>query len=45
MDLRHWVNDAVMALFFFLIGLEVRREVSVGEMRDPRRAAVSWPTP
>ena len=40
MDLRHWVNDAVMALFFFVIGLEVRRELSVGELRDRRRAAV-----
>ncbi len=40
MDLRHWVNDAVMALFFFVIGLEVRREVSVGELRDPRRATI-----
>ena len=40
MDLRHWVNNAVMALFFFVIGLEVRREVSVGELRDPRRATV-----
>jgi Na+/H+ antiporter NhaA len=40
MDLRHWVNDAVMALFFFVLGLEVRRELSVGELRDRRRAAV-----
>jgi Na+/H+ antiporter NhaA len=40
MDLRHWVNDAVMALFFFVIGLEVRRELSVGELRDRRRAVV-----
>src|SRR5688500_7825310 len=32
MDLHHWVNDGVMALFFFVIGLEVRRELSVGEL-------------
>jgi Na+/H+ antiporter NhaA len=40
MDLEHWVNDGLMALFFFVLGLEVRREVSVGELRDPRRATI-----
>lgn len=40
MDLAHWVNDGLMALFFFVIGLEVRRELSVGELTDLRRAAV-----
>ncbi|WP_341361028.1 Na+/H+ antiporter NhaA [Georgenia sp. M64] len=39
-DLGHWVNDGLMALFFFVIGLEVRRELSVGELTDLRRAAV-----
>jgi len=37
MDLAHWVNDGLMALFFFVIGLEVRRELSVGELTDRRR--------
>ena len=39
-SLQHWVNDALMALFFFVIGLEVKRELVHGELRDPRRAAL-----
>ncbi|GAB3242363.1 Na+/H+ antiporter NhaA [Nocardioides dilutus] len=40
MDLHHWVNDALMVVFFFVIGLEVRREFSVGELTDRRRVTV-----
>jgi Na+/H+ antiporter NhaA len=39
-DLRHWVNDGAMALFFYVVGLEIRRELSLGELRDRRAAAV-----
>lgn len=38
-DLRHWVNDGLMTLFFFLIGLEIKRELVSGELAD-RRAAL-----
>lgn len=38
-DLRHWVNDGLMAIFFFVVGLEIKRELVAGELRD-RRAAV-----
>ena len=40
MDLGHWVSDGLMALFFFVVGLEVRRELSVGELTDRRRVTV-----
>jgi Na+/H+ antiporter NhaA len=40
LDLKHWVNDGLMALFFFAIGLEVKRELTIGELTDRRRAAV-----
>jgi NhaA family Na+:H+ antiporter len=39
-SLVHWVNDAVMTVFFFVVGLEIKRELVTGELRDPRRAAL-----
>jgi Na+:H+ antiporter, NhaA family len=40
LDLRHWVVDGLMAVFFFVVGREIRRELVDGELRDPRQAAL-----
>jgi NhaA family Na+:H+ antiporter len=39
-SLKHWVSDGAMSIFFFVVGLEVKRELVLGELRDPRRAAL-----
>lgn len=39
-DLQHWVNDGLMAIFFFVVGMEVKRELVHGELSDLRRAAL-----
>ena len=40
LDLRHWVNSGLMTLFFFVVGLEARREIDLGELRERRRFAL-----
>jgi NhaA family Na+:H+ antiporter len=39
-DLRHWVNDGLMALFFYVVGLEIKHELREGQLSDRRRAAL-----
>ena len=39
-SLKHWINDGLMAVFFFVIGLEVKREIAIGELRDMKRASL-----
>jgi Na+/H+ antiporter NhaA len=40
LDLRHWVNDGLMVFFFFVVGLEIRRELAFGELADRSRVRV-----
>lgn len=39
-SLEHWVNEALMTIFFFVVALEVKRELVHGHLSDPRRAAL-----
>jgi NhaA family Na+:H+ antiporter len=39
-DLRHWVNDALMAVFFFVVGMEIKRELVDGQLSSARDAAL-----
>ncbi len=40
-DLRHWLNKGLMTFYFLVVGLEAKRELDIGELRERRRGAVA----
>jgi len=41
-SLLHWINDGLMTIFFFVVGLEIKREIAFGGLGEPRKAALPF---
>jgi Na+/H+ antiporter NhaA len=39
-SLSHWVNDGLMVIFFYVVGMEIKREVMIGELSSFKKAAL-----
>jgi hypothetical protein len=42
-DLREWINEGLMTFYFLVVGLEAKRELDLGQLRERRRIWISWP--
>ncbi|MBK9294214.1 MAG: Na+/H+ antiporter NhaA [Oligoflexia bacterium] len=40
LSIHHWVNDALMTIFFFVVGMEIKKEIVAGELSEPKKAAL-----
>jgi Na+:H+ antiporter, NhaA family len=40
LSLQHWINDGLMVIFFFVVGMEIKRELMAGELSNPKQAAL-----
>lgn len=41
MSVLHWINDGLMAIFLFVVGMEIKREVAIGELKSFKKTILS----